>query len=940
MTLVHPIWLFLFIPAAASLWYWRPRSRWVVGLRIVTFTLVILAMCRLAILFPSRAGTIVVIVDRSNSMPEKSQEKQHQLIDLIQADMKPADQLAVVSFGRNVVVERQPSAGKFAGFVHTVEGDGSQLAEAMQAALALIPKDHPGRIVVVADGHYTGSNPAPVATQAAARGIAVDYHVLQRPAAADVAVARLDVPSAVGPAESFLINSWIWSPVAQTVDIELRRNGVRLSAGKRPVAAGLTRVTFRDQAADPSLHPNGKGQGEGSTHVYELNVAGPGNDPVLQNNHARFMVGVQGPKSLLLVTPAKSSGLADLLRAGGIDVTVTSPEERRWTIEELSRHSGVLLENVPAHSIGGVGMENLAAWVRETGAGLMMTGGRNSYGPGGYFKSPLDPLLPVSMELRQEHRKLSLAIVVALDRSGSMAVPVGGGRNKMDLANIGTAQVLDLLNSSDEFGVLAVDSAPHVVQNLGRVTDKESVRSKILRIESMGGGIFVYEALETAHLMMKAATAGTRHIILFADAADAEEPKAYRELLKRCNAENITVSVIGLGKSTDSDGALLEDIARRGKGRCFFTESPTDLPRLFAQDTIVVARSSFLDQATPLSLTAGLRLLSTREFTKPPALGGYNLCYLRPGANLAGVTVDEYRAPVVATWQAGAGRVACFTGEADGQYSGSFARWDDVGHFFTSLARWTAGSVNELPNHMLLTQEIAKDNAVVKLHLDPERLQEPFAGLPKANVLRGVAGEKPRVEKASLRWESADTLAIDIPLGSSETVLTSIEVPGHRPITLAPVCLPYSAEYRPNEPAQGLTTMKGLARATGGQERVGMANIWASLPEQDRFQDLTSWLLLAAIVMLLLEVLQMRTQLVSSGFTRLARIGNRLRRRAPASAEKAVVKRIVPRTFAAAKESPGGETTKTVETAKPDATPPVAAPGLLDALKQVNKRKR
>jgi len=81
--------------------------------------------------------------------------------------------------------------------------------------------------------------------------------------------------------------------------------------------------------------------------------------------------------------------------------------------------------------------------VRETGAGLMLTGGRSSYGPGGYYKSPLEPILPVSMELRQEHRKLALAIVVALDRSGSMAVPIGGGRTKMDLANLGTVQVLD-----------------------------------------------------------------------------------------------------------------------------------------------------------------------------------------------------------------------------------------------------------------------------------------------------------------------------------------------------------------------------------------------------------------------------------------------------------------------------------------------------------------
>ena len=42
--------------------------------------------------------------------------------------------------------------------------------------------------------------------------------------------------------------------------------------------------------------------------------------------------------------------------------------------------------------------------------------------------------------------------------------------------------------------------------------------------EAMGGGIFVYSGLLSAARMLQDATAGTRHILLFADAADAEEP--------------------------------------------------------------------------------------------------------------------------------------------------------------------------------------------------------------------------------------------------------------------------------------------------------------------------------------------------------------------------------------------------------------------------------
>lgn len=109
----------------------------------------------------------------------------------------------------------------------------------------------------------------------------------------------------------------------------------------------------------------------------------------------------------------------------------------------IINYSGVIIENVPANEIGSRGMEMLAAWVEDSGSGLMMTGGKNSFGPGGYFRSPLEPILPISMELKKEHRKFNLAIAVVMDRSGSMGASAGQGKTKMDLANIGTVQVMD-----------------------------------------------------------------------------------------------------------------------------------------------------------------------------------------------------------------------------------------------------------------------------------------------------------------------------------------------------------------------------------------------------------------------------------------------------------------------------------------------------------------
>jgi len=64
MILHHPVWLLLAIPLAVALWLWRLPSPLLLGFRIATVLLILLAMCGLAIKLPSRAGTIVVIADR------------------------------------------------------------------------------------------------------------------------------------------------------------------------------------------------------------------------------------------------------------------------------------------------------------------------------------------------------------------------------------------------------------------------------------------------------------------------------------------------------------------------------------------------------------------------------------------------------------------------------------------------------------------------------------------------------------------------------------------------------------------------------------------------------------------------------------------------------------------------------------------------------------
>jgi hypothetical protein len=474
--------------------------------------------------------------------------------------------------------------------------------------------------------------------------------------------------------------------------------------------------------------------------------------------------------------------------------------------------------------------------------------------------------MPVSMEMRREHRKLNLAVVVALDRSGSMSMSAGGGRIKMDLADLGTVQVLDLLSPMDEIGVYAVDTTAHEIVPLDTVERNSGYRSKILSIGSEGGGIYIYEALVASANMIQSAHAQTRHIILFADASDSEQSAHYEDIVDKLREADVTVSVVGLGTDHDCDANLLKDIAKRGGGECYFSNDPDEIPRIFAQDTFTIARSTFIDQPTPFSVTAGFSLLGSPPATAPPSLGGYNLCYIRPTANLAAVTGDEYKAPVVASWNAGNGRVLCYLGEADGKYSGDLAKWDQAGEFYATLARWVAGKHPPLPDDMLLTQEVRDGVCFVQLHLDPDRKADPFSTLPRVKVLHGTPGAAPAKNTIALEWKNADLLEAAIPVAGRETVLNTVEVSGQQAVTLPPVCLPYSPEFAPDQPGRGAASLAQVATTTGGRERVEIPKIWDELPVKSRYVELSPWLLVLAAIFFLLEIFERRTGWVSRFF--------------------------------------------------------------------------
>ena len=845
LSLLFPQLLLVFVPLLA-VYLWRGRAPALGGLvRLVI--LVVLTLIAAVPLVPrgGKGVDVVVLVDRSRSMPAGSDGRLMEIVRIVEGRREPGDRVGVVTYGREPRIERLPQAfGESTTFVQEVDRDGSDLGGAVSLAASLIPPGRPGRLIVLSDGEANGTPVTAAAYDAAARGLPIDFRLFGRGETSDIAVEALDLPGMVDEREPFQFTASVRTDRTVQAEAVLLRDDVEIARTTASFPPGVTQLTFRDLIDRPGVAR------------YRLELAAEG-DRLPENNIGNGAVRVEAPATVLVVNASgRPDNLTRALAAGKLAVKTTTPSAFPRDLAGLLPYRAVILENVPAGQVGAQGLETLAHFANDIGGGVLVTGGAASFGVGGYFKSALESYLPVSMEIKNEHRKLSLAMAVVLDRSGSMAAPAGDGRTKMDLANAGTCAAIETLGPFDEVGVIAVDSAPHVVSPLTSARDKDAICGEVRRIQSMGGGIFTYTALVTAARMVQESDKGTRHIVLFADAADAEEPGEYERLLATLQPLGISVSVIGLGSEADSDAAFLKDVAARGGGRIHFTETADDLPRLFAEEAITVARASFVTEPTASRALPDLLLLGDLPPSPFPDVDGYNLTYLRPGATMGVVTTDEYKAPILAFWHRGLGRVASLTAEVDGPYSARLNAWPDFPGFTVGLGRWLLGG--DPPAGVRASIDREGGQGIVRVELDPGRTR----GGPEdvraatATVVPPASGASGEPHRLPLSWVSDDQLEARFPVHRAGLYLGAVQLGSGVVLPLAPLSLPYSPEFEPRQDVEeGRKTLLELAHVTGGIERTTWDDVFASGRMWNRrVRDAIIPLTLALLLLHVLEI--------------------------------------------------------------------------------------
>lgn len=858
MRFTTPFALILLLTIPYFVWLGQPRlvggQRWrqwlSLGLRLLILLLLVLSLAGSQLVQAADELAVVFLVDASDSMSEAQAGQAEQFVREAVAQMGPTDQAAVVLFGSNALVERPLSPlAELAPITTIPQPLTTNLAEAVQLGLALFPAGSARRLVVVSDGQANVGDAAKAGELAAASGVVIDYLFLPRPEqTAEVTLLDVVAPSRVSAGETFRLEVTAESNVRQTAELRVFAGGDIVYQEPVQLVIGVNNFTVRLQATEQAFAR------------YQVQIV-PASDTYYQNNELAAFTEVVGAPRVLLVhstinddgtpRPDQAAQLLAALAATGMEVTVAAPNDLPADLAGLSNFASVILVDVNAKLLSPRQMTVLQSFVRDLGGGLVAVGGTQSYGMGGYFRTPLEEMLPVNMQVKDQDRFPAVSIVIVIDRSGSMSASEGG-LTKIQLAAEGAVRVVGLLNDFDEITVIPVDTEPDNPIGPLSARERETAVSLIRQIGAGGGGIYVRTGLQAAADALAQSPNEVKHVILLADGADAEEKEGAPEIIRQLVADGATVTTVSIGRGPDTP--WLQQMAELGNGRFHFTDRAANLPQIFTQETTAIQRNYLVEESF-FGEQVGRSPILGNIPAIPPLLG-----YVATEAKDAGQVILQTPKgdPLLAVWQYGLGRAVAWTSDATGRWAAEWVPWEGFPVFWAQTVRWTiTQGRNSAIESVVAFGAAGSGEAQARLTVDARDAAANGALLNGLTLEANVVAPDGAVSSVELQQVAPGRYEADFAPETAGAYLIRVagqEAEGTTVVgqTLGWV-LGYSPEYRnlaANEPL-----LQRLAEQTGGQALAGETPVFAhNLPSEPTARPIWPWLTLLAVVLLPLDI--------------------------------------------------------------------------------------
>lgn len=847
--------LALFLMAAEWILYVRQmryRGKFYLAVRAVGVILLVLALLGFSVNTRKGLNTTVFLVDISNSNAQNLGAMEEYLEEAIQG-MPGDNQYGIVTFGKNSLVEQfLTREDHFSHIMSLPDKEATNFEDAMSRALAMIPVDRAGRVVILTDGRETKGSLSATASALVARQVELLALVYETGQGQDAYVENVELPSYLYQGDSYSMTVTVESNYETDAQIQIWMGSMQREGYDVHLNRGRNQFRFQQQVTGENVES------------FEVRVVAAGDTCGENDSYHAYSVVDSVPKVLLVSGMREdSSQFENVLRSAGSNYSVVSAINAPDSLEELLQYKSVLLENVFLSDLPKGFLENIETYVKDYGCGLICMGGEDSYALGGYRETVLDTVLPVDMELRGVDEVPTTVMIMVIDHSGSMGSATGTGATSLDLAITAAETAVDQMRSKDYVGVVTFDDTYSWVVEPTQASDKETIKAQIETIAE-GGGTSIQPALWAAlNGALSCQDVSIRHVVLLTDGQG--ESSNYNDIITAYSDGNVTLSTVAVGEG--SDAKLLERLADNCGGRYYYSDMAADIPKIFAQE-VFLSGDTYLQNGT-----FGLAVNTGNEITRGLFENGWPVIYgyisATPKSASHVLIASEKDDPVLTVMQYGLGHTVAWNTDVTNQWTAGYAGESDYVQLWKRVIDYSVGNATIGQDRVDVATAGGYTSIVYDaLDFGEQTKVEAVYTDPQGNTQTApLQASAPGVYEAKLDTDITGIYQLSVRRTDGGNITNSV--------TTA-MAVQYSDEYKFDV---------GTAAFTGFVERYGKQ----LAPEEDFWRqrksgareryDLTKWLILLSVLWFVMDIafrrfhfLPQNTKLYRSAAGRLSRL--------------------------------------------------------------------
>lgn len=886
----QPAWLLL----APVLWAaaaWMARSsltgmgtaarRAALVVRLAVILLLVAAIARPSWRREGRNVTLTVVLDESRSVPLPAQALASAYLREAAAAARDGDLEATVTVAREAYVRTlpaKPSADR-ADTQQITDRDGTNLAEGLRLGMAVMPQDTANRVLIVSDGNETAGNLLAAAEAARAAGVPIDVLVHRYRHEREVIVERLVAPATARLGETVALRVLINATAPATGRLTLLLNGEPLDLD--PDSDAVSRAVSLEAGANPIVVqvPFQRAGAQQVRAVFEPDD--PADDAVAENNQQLAVTFVSGQGRVLVLAgaPEDAAPLARALAEARIEAETRDADACPASLVELGVFDAVVLANVAAYRLTQQQQEDLKHYVHDLGGGLVMIGGPDSFGAGGWIGSPLADALPVRLDPPQKRQMPRGALVLMMH---SCEMPDGNYWGKQTaLAAVRNLSAQDLAGIV-EYAWQA--GAAEWVHPLSPIGDRIAI-NRAINSMAYGDAPSFDAFMRLALPDLQKANAGMKHAVFISDGDPAPPSRALLQAYIDAKISVSTVAVFPHSQSpTGPECQMMQRVAQATGGNFYYINSQNigNLPDIFIKEAQTIRRTLIWEGDPFTPAPTGVPTDAMRGVPTPvPAISGYVVTADREGLSQVALRGQE-NDPILAAWQYGLGRSVAFTSDAAAKWAAAWVAWPAFRQFWEQHVRWAmrpGGSADI----RVTTEDRGETTLVTVEALD--------AAGERLNFLRfkgRVSGPGGASEEIELRQTGPGRYE-----GTVRTDRAGAYVLNYRYLVLveggparegsvqAAVTRPFADEFRSLQDNAAL--LQQVASLTGGRVISGepaAADLWSrqGLRMPVSLRPIWLWVATVAIGLFLLDVAVRRVRIDVAGIVRAVRRGLEARR--------------------------------------------------------------